>query len=58
MLEKAAAGLRAQELSVRIAVDVAREAGCTWEEVGSVWGITRQAAQQRFGEAGRANAED
>lgn len=49
VLERAAAGLRAQELSVRIAVSAARDAGCTWEEVGSVWGITRQAAQQRFG---------
>ena len=31
------------------AVLSARAAGCTWEEVGAVLGITRQAAQQRSG---------
>ncbi|MFI2753274.1 hypothetical protein ACGIF2_07545 [Cellulomonas sp. P22] len=32
------------------AVQSARSAGCTWEQVGSVLGMTRQAAQQRYGQ--------
>lgn len=34
------------------AVTSARSAGCTWEQVGAVLGITRQAAQQRYGHPG------
>lgn len=33
------------------AVTSARGAGCTWEQVGAVLGMTRQAAQQRYGRA-------
>ncbi|WP_299038975.1 hypothetical protein [uncultured Pseudokineococcus sp.] len=33
----------------RGAVDAAREAGASWAHVGRALGITRQAAQQRFG---------
>jgi hypothetical protein len=46
---------RASELSVlaaaalRLAVDLARAAGRTWQELGDVLGVTRQAAFQRFG---------
>ena len=50
------AGVRAaQELSalaaaaLRLAVDQARAAGRTWQELGDVLGVTRQAAFQRFG---------
>jgi hypothetical protein len=32
------------------AVRSARFAGCTWAQIGDVLGITRQAAQQRYGE--------
>jgi Protein of unknown function (DUF3887) len=45
----------AQELSalaaeaLRLAVDLARAGGCTWQELGDVLGVTRQAAFQRFG---------
>jgi hypothetical protein len=45
----------AQELSVlaaaalRLAVDLARASGRTWQELGDVLGVTRQAAFQRFG---------
>jgi hypothetical protein len=45
----------AQELSVlaaaglRMAVDLARASGRTWQELGDVLGVTRQAAFQRFG---------
>jgi hypothetical protein len=38
----------AQELSV-LAVDLARASGRTWQELGDVLGVTRQAAFQRFG---------
>jgi hypothetical protein len=31
------------------AVESARGAGCTWEQIGAVLGMTRQAAQQRYG---------
>ncbi|PFG34551.1 hypothetical protein [Sanguibacter antarcticus] len=34
---------------LRAAVDSARGAGCTWEQIGGVLGMTRQAAQQRYG---------
>jgi hypothetical protein len=40
--------LEAQE-SLRAAVDRARAAGHTWQEIGEVLGTTRQAAFQRFG---------
>src|SRR5215475_2527101 len=45
----------AQELSalaaaaLRLAVDQARSSGRTWQELGDVLGVTRQAAFQRFG---------
>jgi hypothetical protein len=32
------------------AVQSARGAGCTWEQIGSVLGLTRQAVQQRYGQ--------
>lgn len=34
------------------AVHSARGAGCTWEQVGAILGMTRQAAQQRYGQLG------
>lgn len=34
---------------LRAAVSSARGVGCTWEQVGTVLGMSRQAAQQRFG---------
>ena len=37
------------EALLRFAVAGARSAGCTWEAIGQVLGITRQAAQQRWG---------
>ena len=35
--------------TLRAAVDRARSAGRTWQEIGDVLGVTRQAAFQRFG---------
>ncbi|MDR3106954.1 MAG: hypothetical protein LBU05_01955 [Bifidobacteriaceae bacterium] len=31
------------------AVQSARQAGCTWEQIGAILGMTKQAAQQHFG---------
>jgi hypothetical protein len=42
----ARAETEALELAV---VQSARQAGCTWEQIGAILGMTRQAAQQRFG---------
>ncbi len=39
------------------AVVSARRAGCTWEQVGGVLGMTRQAVQQRFGRADAAESD-
>ena len=37
------------ELAERALVAAAREQGSTWEQLGDVLGVTRQAAPQRFG---------
>lgn len=44
------------ELQLRRQVAVARRHGHSWAAIGFVLGITRQAAQQRFGTAGGARA--
>jgi hypothetical protein len=49
-LVRAAADLHATaSATLRAAVDQARSAGRTWQEIGDVLGVTRQAAFQRFG---------
>ncbi len=55
----AAARTAAEETSrlLREAVDGARHAGHSWDTVGRVLGVSRQAAQQRFGAAATAPAE-
>jgi hypothetical protein len=35
-------------------VDAARQAGLTWAEIGQVYGLTKQGAQQRFRGGGDA----
>jgi uncharacterized protein DUF3887 len=40
---------RRADLVLAAAVDAARAAGCTWQQVGDVLGTSRQAAFQRFG---------
>ena len=37
------------ELAERRLVEAARLQGSTWEQIGAVFGVTRQAAFQRFG---------
>jgi hypothetical protein len=44
------------ELHLRRQVMAARRHGHSWAAIGFVLGITRQAAQQRFGHAGEATA--
>jgi len=44
------------EVLLAAAVGSARGAGCTWEQVGAVLGMTRQAAQQRYGRGTRSDA--
>lgn len=44
-----AARLAAAEKDLRASVQRARDEGATWQEIGDALGITRQAAQQRFG---------
>jgi len=43
------AALKASEREMSAAVAAAREAGSSWTSIGRVLGITKQAAQQRFG---------
>jgi hypothetical protein len=35
--------------ALQLSVQRARAAGCTWQEIGDVLGVSRQAAFQRFG---------
>jgi len=46
------------EDTLRALVDQARVAGHTWAEIGDVLHVSRQAAFQRFGGAGRPGIED
>jgi hypothetical protein len=49
-LLRASIAVQAQVASlVSAAVEQARDAGCTWLEIGDILGISRQAAFQRFG---------
>jgi hypothetical protein len=47
--------LNVAELNLRHRVAVARRSGHSWAAIGLMLGITRQAAQQRFGTAGDAS---
>jgi hypothetical protein len=47
--------LTVAELNLRRQVVVARRHGHSWAAVGFILGITRQAAQQRFGTDGEAS---
>jgi hypothetical protein len=40
---------RRADLALAAAVDAARAAGCTWQQIGDALGTSRQAAFQRFG---------
>jgi hypothetical protein len=49
---KANSDVQVAELSLRRHVTMARQAGHSWASIGFALGITRQAAQQRFGADG------
>jgi hypothetical protein len=49
MLSKYAEEAREIERLTGEWVDKAREAGASWAQIGTALGISRQAAQQRFG---------
>lgn len=46
------------DLVSRQIVDAARVAGATWQDVGNVLGVTRQSAEQRFGNGVRRKARE
>jgi hypothetical protein len=48
---------RLTELAMRRAVDRARAAGATWQDIGAALGASRQAAFQRFGRPPEAVAD-
>jgi hypothetical protein len=44
---------RKSEQAIELWVGLARSHGATWAQVGDALGISRQAAQQRYGQAER-----
>jgi hypothetical protein len=56
LIKAASRELSVAEQTLRHQVAVARRHGHSWAAIGFVLGITRQAAQQRFGAAGEASA--
>ena len=50
-LSSARTAAEAIEQATRLLVQQAREAGRTWQEIGELLAITRQAAQQRFSQS-------
>jgi hypothetical protein len=48
--------VRIAELNLRQQVAAARRHGHSWAAIGFILGITRQAAQQRFGTPGQESA--
>ena len=51
-LDAARRAREAAEALERISIDDARGAGLTWAEIGEVYGLTKQGAQQRFRRGG------
>jgi hypothetical protein len=50
---------RAESEAIELAaVQSARQVGCTWEQIGGIIGMTKQAAQQRFGGGQDQHAAD
>jgi hypothetical protein len=45
----------AAEEAESLAVKAARESGATWTEIGALYGLTKQGAQQRFRSTQRAS---
>jgi hypothetical protein len=51
-LDSARRAREAAEALERRSIDDARAAGLTWAEIGDVYGLTKQGAQQRFRNGG------
>lgn len=51
LVEAAAVAAEEGDLSLKRWVSASRRAGASWEEVGTALGVSRQAAQKRFGES-------
>jgi len=51
LIRKANTELKMAELELRRQVSIARRSGHSWAAIGLALGVTRQAAQQRFGSA-------
>lgn len=49
LLERAALDRARSEKHVVDAVVAARASGASWQKIGSLWGTSAQAAQQRYG---------
>ena len=47
-----AKGTKAMEAKLREAVNLAREQGASWDEIGKALGVSRQAAWERFARDG------
>lgn len=50
LLQEVAEARRRMDRIEYHAVELVRAAGATWEDIGETFGISRQAARQRFGE--------
>lgn len=48
-MERHRLAMRADSEAILATVDALREAGCPWSLIGQALGVTRQAAQQRYG---------
>lgn len=52
-LERANKSFKDHERGLWLAVDIAREHGASWADIGNVLGVSRQAAQERFSKGPR-----
>jgi DNA-directed RNA polymerase specialized sigma24 family protein len=48
VIEGITAGVKGMEPPLKAAVNLAREQGRTWEEIGKALGVSRQSAWERF----------
>lgn len=51
LVEAAAVATEESDLSLKRWVSASRRAGASWEQIGAALGVSRQAAQKRFGES-------
>lgn len=56
-LARTARRLRSLERDIEFSVSAARAAGVPWSVIGEALGVTRQAAQQRYGRSASGGAK-